>query len=596
MADEKYEIDAKLMHLQVAKRHEEQLERDAAGPGPVNRFGPTKGAIADAIYDALLGGVPLHRRELLDYVLQQGLKVNSAKPLNYISFILSMDARFVSTPMKDGFWQLSERALEELKASKNEAAEGCSPSAASDTKREGCSQMAQNNNTIESDRRNRPHYKESSIHFNLGEFLGPREPEPQDLGRQQQGVVIASFPSIKANKDGFSVRSQTSNGSYQVTIDDEGVLRCSCLDFESRNAACKHIYAVKITMAEEDPDEELPTWAQKAVESPPVKRPTYRQNWAAYNKAQVNEKAVFGVLLQELCATIPPLPRKKGRPPIPLADMVQAICIKTYTTASGRRAMTDVQQAATNGLLDNVPSWPSLLRYMEKPELTPLLNDLIQRSALPLQDVEVDFASDSSGFSTSVYDRWFDHKWGREIKTAHFVKAHITCGVITNIITAAKVTAGQSSDSRQLPEMVKTTARNFTINEFSADKAYLSRENLHAIQDAGGVPYIPFKVNSTSHHGHHRRDSLWEKMYHYFNLRRDDFLKSYHKRSNVETTFHMVKKKLGGYVRSKTPTAQVNEVLAKLLCHNVIVLVHEMYELGIQPTWSAGEEESQLAA
>jgi len=31
----------------------------------------------------------------------------------------------------------------------------------------------------------------------------------------------------------------------------------------------------------------------------------------------------------------------------------------------------------------------------------------------------------------------------------------------------------------------------------------------------------------------------------------------------------------------------VNEALAKLLAHNLVVVIHEMYELGIDPTFSA---------
>ena len=32
---------------------------------------------------------------------------------------------------------------------------------------------------------------------------------------------------------------------------------------------------------------------------------------------------------------------------------------------------------------------------------------------------------------------------------------------------------------------------------------------------------------------------------------------------------------------SKTQEAQFNEVLCKVLCHNIVVLIHEMFELGI---------------
>ena len=48
----------------------------------------------------------------------------------------------------------------------------------------------------------------------------------------------------------------------------------------------------------------------------------------------------------------------------------------------------------------------------------------------------------------------------------------------------------------------------------------------------------------------------------------------------------MIKAKFGSAVRAKTPVAQINEVLAKVLCHNVCVLIQSAYELGINPVFS----------
>jgi len=62
---------------------------------------------------------------------------------------------------------------------------------------------------------------------------------------------------------------------------------------------------------------------------------------------------------------------------------------------------------------------------------------------------------------------------------------------------------------------------------------------------------------------------------------------SFHKRSNVESTFSIIKAKFGASVRSKMPVAQMNEVLCKVICHNLCVLVQSIYELGIAPTFWA---------
>lgn len=84
-------------------------------------------------------------------------------------------------------------------------------------------------------------------------------------------------------------------------------------------------------------------------------------------------------------------------------------------------------------------------------------------------------------------------------------------------------------------------------------------------------------------------------MFHYFCFRRDEFLEHYHKRSNVESTFSMIKAKFRDHVRSKTDVAMKNEVLCKLVCHNICCVIQEMYELGIEPKFWAEQPEASVA-
>ena len=70
-------------------------------------------------------------------------------------------------------------------------------------------------------------------------------------------------------------------------------------------------------------------------------------------------------------------------------------------------------------------------------------------------------------------------------------------------------------------------------------------------------------------------------------------MQHYHKRSNVESTFAMIKAKFGDALRSKTKTAQVNEALAKVLCHSLVVLIHEISALGIEPVFWAEKTAAQ---
>src|SRR3954452_6633421 len=102
---------------------------------------------------------------------------------------------------------------------------------------------------------------------------------------------------------------------------------------------------------------------------------------------------------------------------------------------------------------------------------------------------------------------------------------------------------------------------------------------MELVASYGGTPYIAFKSNTSANEG-----GTLAKMFHLYNLNRDEYLNHYHKRSNVESTFSMVKAKFGDHLRSKTPTAMVNETLAKILCHNVCCLIQSTYELGLEVT------------
>ena len=90
---------------------------------------------------------------------------------------------------------------------------------------------------------------------------------------------------------------------------------------------------------------------------------------------------------------------------------------------------------------------------------------------------------------------------------------------------------------------------------------------------------IPFKIDTVPPDD----NSIWTEMYHYFMYTREEFLTHYHKRSNVETAFSMIKTKFGDAVRSKSDIGQLNEVLCKELCHNLCVIMQAIHELGIEP-------------
>jgi hypothetical protein len=412
--------------------------------------------------------------------------------------------------------------------------------------------------------------------------------------REAKGRDIADKARIVKSGSLYLVPSQSGNRRYKV---DPIAQSCSCPDFEFTQATCKHMFAVAFTV-ERERKTVTETQADGATtttvtETVKVTRKTYPQQWPAYNMAQTKEKGIFLYLLHQLAQGIgSPAQYGRGQRRLPLEDMIFAMAFKVYSTVSGRRFMTDLRDAHAKGYIENLPCYNSIFNYFESETLTPYLQMLIEESSLPLASIEEDFAVDSSGLSTGTFQRWSEAKWGKvrtelgqkipnSVSRREWVKVHITCGVKTNIVTAVEITDAHASDMNYFKPLVEATAQNFAMRQVSADRGYLSGNNMQAAVDNHAMPYIAFKVNNT---GADRKSSdLFKRMYHFYAYNQEQFMQNYHKRSNVESTFHMIKSKFGDALRSKTRTAQINEALCKVLCHNICCLIQSMFELNLKP-------------
>lgn len=229
------------------------------------------------------------------------------------------------------------------------------------------------------------------------------------------------------------------------------------------------------------------------------------------------------------------------------------------------------------------PHYNSIFDVIESEEITPILHQLLETTSLPLREVERDFAADSTGFGTSTHFRYYSVRYEGMRSEKAWVKTHAMVGVKTNVITAVVIGDKDTADVRQFPDLFEAPTKNFIVREVSAHKAYLSKSHLELVESRGAQAYIPMKAATKPD----KKAPAWNLLYHLFAYRREEFAAHYHKRSNVEATFSAVKRVFGDSVRSKTPVAQVNEVLLKLICHNIRVLIHEMHELGVSPEFRA---------
>ncbi len=219
------------------------------------------------------------------------------------------------------------------------------------------------------------------------------------------------------------------------------------------------------------------------------------------------------------------------------------------------------------------------MKYLNQPSLTPVLAQLIKLSALPIKQISSKrFSVDSTGFSTSQFGRWYDYKYDKETTRREWLKCHAMVENRSNMIVNVEITPKYGADSPRFQKLVEETSETFVIEKVAADKAYLSRNNLETVARLGAKPLIPFKETSVSNQ---LGSTIWRKSFEYFSNSPQEFYREYHQRSNVETTFHMIKSKFGSHLKTKSFTGQKNEILLKVLAHNISCLIHEYYENNI---------------
>ncbi len=394
-----------------------------------------------------------------------------------------------------------------------------------------------------------------------------------------RGKEIASHPeTIERIGDAeWSVPSQTGFGRYLVSKRN-GEFHCGCKDFADRNGEpCKHIFAIEaLNLCE---DGQRPSVPQRKV------RKQYAQH-PSYTKGQTEEMRLVDSLLRELVNEVDDFSRTPSLPgptPTPIQDDLYCAILKVYSGLSARRACGVYANVADRGLLAKAPSFAVASNLLTRPEVTVILYRLLSLSALPLAGLEDGgaVAPDSTGVQTTSFGGWREAKHG-ERREKKWLKVHAMVGTKTHVIIRAVVGEANSGDSPQFEPLLRGAIEDgFHPAQVLADKGYLAKDNYRLASELGIEAYIPFKSNSLNRSGHRGSPSAWRKAFFMFQANREEFDRNYHKRSNAEAVFSALKRKFGENIRSRTPVAQVNEILCKLIAYNLTVVVHEMFENGI---------------
>src|SRR5688572_28922085 len=102
--------------------------------------------------------------------------------------------------------------------------------------------------------------------------------ERQITDREVKALKIAATTKLTRKGSVWFVPSQAGKGEYEVRPDPQAP-RCTCPDYEFRNARCKHIVALEYVLMRETTLD----GGTVVTETVKVTRKTYTQNWPAYN-------------------------------------------------------------------------------------------------------------------------------------------------------------------------------------------------------------------------------------------------------------------------------------------------------------------------
>jgi len=395
--------------------------------------------------------------------------------------------------------------------------------------------------------------------------------------RELRGLDIFYQNRITRNDDGvWLVPSQTTlHKLYHVRFNGREQT-CPCEDFKANKPKwCKHLWAVHFKLNQQA--------GQALPERPRIfrsKKRDYPRDWAEYNDGKLNEKPKFRELLYDLCRDLPepPASRNGGRPRISASDLMFAAVYKIYERETARGVNDDLQTIFRDGYISQVPRASTILNCFSAPGMTEILMHMIRRSTASLRLVETKVTADSTSFPLSRYERWFDPKLKRYRRRQETVKAHLMCGIKTHVITSVTVTHGSGPDSPEFPHLLNDTGKRYRVLEVFADTAYCSRENFECADEIGAVAFFDFRKGASGASG-----GLFKKMYHFFQLRRDEFIDRFNVRSNAEAVHSMLDRRFKGPLFSKTGVAIKNEVLCRCLIHNICCVVMNLYQLGIEP-------------
>ncbi|MEW6593222.1 MAG: transposase [Candidatus Hadarchaeota archaeon] len=318
------------------------------------------------------------------------------------------------------------------------------------------------------------------------------------------------------------------------------------------------------------------------------KRKRYPRDEPLYNLIQENEVMLFFRYLPLAAwwvAGDKSLWTGMGRPPKNLYDIIVCLAVRKYFNFSLRRGMGLLRLFRALGVIDaKIPCFKTLDNYQRDRRIEPYLDELVKLVTDPLKCIEHFFATDTTGTATTCYSSWFDIRTRKEGNKRDHIMAHVTVGTRLKAAVALDARTDRGAHNEVLREHIKEVAKSFEVREWSADRAYLSRDNCNAVAAVGAEPWIKLKSNTTAKT---KGSPPWRRMVQEFRRNPEVAERKYHRRSAVESAISAKKRKFGSFVRAREDASKENEETLSWLGYNFSVLCRGVHEFGLKPGFAS---------
>ncbi len=312
------------------------------------------------------------------------------------------------------------------------------------------------------------------------------------------------------------------------------------------------------------------------------KRERYPRNESLYTRGQEEEFPKFLEYLEPALNYV----LDKHLPPgssfeyyTKMHDGLICLCLKKYWGKSLRRSMGFIRVMASVFFPDvKVPCFKTLCNYQNNPNISFYADKIMEATAEPLSIIETRFTTDGTGEATFTYSTWYSIKVGKECRRKDHKIAQVTSTVKLNAAVAVDVL--DHEDPNLMQDHVEITSHNFTIEHWSADNLYLTRDNCTSIRAKKGKAHIRIaKNNITKAKGSYE----WKRTVTLQKQKNEEELNELNLRQNGESTNSAKKRKFGSYTLAINEWSQVNDIKISWCCYNFSVLSRAYFEYGIVP-------------